>query len=591
VRVLLVEDDDPVAESLCRGLKRYGFTVDRVRTGREALAAADHDLVLLDLGLPDTDGLDVCRELRSRGPVPIIVISARSDEVDRVVGLELGADDYVSKPFGVREVVARIRAVLRRTGTATADGPPEPAGRLAIDRRTRRVLLDGAELTLAPKEFDLLAIAAFTIPVAFTLTGQLRADTEIAVRREAQTAARLLAAGDAPSRQALARLVDAYERETSGRLEVELAGGRQAGPLPLPVDGDDEAFTRALSGTETRHWGDAPALGAAGLVLAVPARDGQGRVVGAVRASYPSAPVDQRIRQIWLFRAGLAVAVAALLGLLLARRLTRPLRQLTTMAGRLHDGDLTARAPESGPQEVRTLAQTLNNATHTIEVLLRSQRVFVADASHQLRTPLTALRLALDNVADGADDPESVREDAERATAEVVRMTRLVNGLLALARADAETTGAEPVTVEPVIAGRLAVWRAAAGDRDVTLSRAAAAPGVAALTTPGHLEQILDNLLANALDFSPAGAAVTVELHATAGTVTIAVTDAGPGMSAAERERAFDRFWRGPGRRERPGSGLGLAIVKQLVTDDGGTVRLDDAPGGGLAVRVMLRSA
>lgn len=166
--MLLVEDDDPVAESLCRGLKRYGFAVDRVRTGREALAAADHDLVLLDLGLPDTDGLDVCRELRSRGPVPIIVISARSDEVDRVVGLELGADDYVSKPFGVREVVARIRAVLRRTGTATADGPPEPAGRLTIDRRTRRVLLDGAELTLAPKEFDLLALLGEDPGTVFT---------------------------------------------------------------------------------------------------------------------------------------------------------------------------------------------------------------------------------------------------------------------------------------------------------------------------------------------------------------------------------------------------------------------------------------
>lgn len=437
-----------------------------------------------------------------------------------------------------------------------------------------------------------LAIAGFTIPVAFTLTGQMRADTEVAVRREAQTAARLLAARDVPSRQALVRLVDAYERETSGRLEVELAGRRRADPLPFPVSGDDEVFARALSGTESRRWGDAPAIGAAGLVLAVPARDGQGRVVGAARVSYPSAPVDRRIRQIWLFRGALAVAVlvvAALLGLLLARRLTRPLRQLTTMASGLRDGDLTARAPESGPQEVRTLARTLNNATQTIEVLVRSQRMFVADASHQLRTPLTALRLALDNVADGADDPQSVREDAERATAEVVRMTRLVNGLLALARADAETTGAEPVTVGPVIAGRLEVWRAVAEERGVTLNHAPAAPGIAALTTPGHLEQILDNVLANALDFSPAGSTVTVELRPAGGTVTIEVTDAGPGMPPAERERAFDRFWRGPRRRDRPGSGLGLAIVKQLVTDDGGTVRLDDAPGGGLAVRVMLR--
>jgi DNA-binding response OmpR family regulator len=180
VHVLLVEDDDSVAESLRRGLDRYGFTVDWVRTGREALDAPAHDLVLLDLGLPDTDGLDVCRELRSRGPVPIIVISARSDEVDRVVGLEIGADDYVSKPFGVREVVARMRAVLRRTGTLTVDVSLEadqaggqtaatvPTGRFVIDRRARRVLLDGVEVSLAQKEFDLLTLLSEEPGAVFT---------------------------------------------------------------------------------------------------------------------------------------------------------------------------------------------------------------------------------------------------------------------------------------------------------------------------------------------------------------------------------------------------------------------------------------
>ncbi|MEO6088854.1 MAG: response regulator transcription factor [Umezawaea sp.] len=162
VRVLLVEDDEPIAESLRRGLGRYGFEVDWVRTGAEALAAEPAELVLLDLGLPDTDGLDVCRELRARGDVPIIVISARADEVDRVVGLEIGADDYISKPFGVREVVARMRAVLRRT--RVLDPGPVAAGlaggRLVIDRRARRVHLDGAEMSLSPKEFDLLAYLA-----------------------------------------------------------------------------------------------------------------------------------------------------------------------------------------------------------------------------------------------------------------------------------------------------------------------------------------------------------------------------------------------------------------------------------------------
>ncbi|MFF7469028.1 response regulator [Streptomyces sp. NPDC008092] len=159
MRVLLVEDDEPVAESLRRGLKRYGFEVEWVTTGAAALAyAGPCDVVLLDLGLPDTDGLDVCKALRLRGDLPIIVISARSDETDRVVGLELGADDYVSKPFGVREVIARIRAVLRRTQPRPPDAGPDRYGsRLTVDRKAARVRLDGAEVALAPKEYDLLA--------------------------------------------------------------------------------------------------------------------------------------------------------------------------------------------------------------------------------------------------------------------------------------------------------------------------------------------------------------------------------------------------------------------------------------------------
>ncbi len=157
MRVLLVEDDEPVAKSLRRGLARYGYEVEWVATGSEALRAGSVDLVLLDLGLPDTDGLDVCRLLRARSDVPIIVISARSDEADRVAGLELGADDYVSKPFGVREVIARIRAVMRRANPEQGLSETVRYGGVMIDRRAARVFLDGAEVQLARKEYELLA--------------------------------------------------------------------------------------------------------------------------------------------------------------------------------------------------------------------------------------------------------------------------------------------------------------------------------------------------------------------------------------------------------------------------------------------------
>jgi DNA-binding response OmpR family regulator len=160
MRILLVEDEDTIAEPLAAGLRREGFDVERAATGGAALAASTADLVLLDLRLPDMDGLDVCRRLREHSDVPIIVVTARGEEADRVVGLELGADDYVVKPFGLRELIARIRAVTRRTAARGDGREPLRSGGLEVVERARRARLDERDLELTPKEFDLLAALA-----------------------------------------------------------------------------------------------------------------------------------------------------------------------------------------------------------------------------------------------------------------------------------------------------------------------------------------------------------------------------------------------------------------------------------------------
>ena len=160
MHILVVEDEDAIAEPLAEGLRREGFEVTRVANGTDALEAPACDLVLLDLRLPDIDGLDVCRRLRERSRVPIIIVTARGEESDRIVGLELGADDYLVKPYGLRELIARIRAVTRRTAGAGATGEPLRVGGLEVDERARQAFLDGEELELTPKEFDLLAALA-----------------------------------------------------------------------------------------------------------------------------------------------------------------------------------------------------------------------------------------------------------------------------------------------------------------------------------------------------------------------------------------------------------------------------------------------
>ena len=159
-RILFVEDERSISEPFSHALEREGFETVVAQTASEALQLAeriDPDLVLLDLMLPDGDGRDVCRELRRRSDRPIIMLTARGTETDRIVGLELGADDYVVKPFSGPEVIARIRAVLRRTGSVEDRERLVRVGELELDVASRRVALDGSELELSRKEFDLLA--------------------------------------------------------------------------------------------------------------------------------------------------------------------------------------------------------------------------------------------------------------------------------------------------------------------------------------------------------------------------------------------------------------------------------------------------
>jgi two-component system, OmpR family, response regulator RegX3 len=161
-KLLLVEDEKSIAEGLAITLEAEGFQVAWVKDGLDAIPAWERvrpDLVVLDLMLPGMSGTEICRTLRSRSDVPIIMLTAREAEVDRVVGLELGADDYVTKPFSTRELVARIKAILRRAPLVDASGeelPVESAG-VRLDRARHEVRVDGQAVELPPKEFELLA--------------------------------------------------------------------------------------------------------------------------------------------------------------------------------------------------------------------------------------------------------------------------------------------------------------------------------------------------------------------------------------------------------------------------------------------------
>ena len=162
-RILIVEDETSLAETIRYNLEREGFTVTAAHDGRRALERFDLDrpaLVILDLMLPEMSGLDVCRTIRSRSQVPIIIVTAKDAEADKVAGLELGADDYVTKPFSMRELVSRVRANLRRAGELAESANAEElleGGTVRLDLARHEAVVDGQEVTLPPKEFELLA--------------------------------------------------------------------------------------------------------------------------------------------------------------------------------------------------------------------------------------------------------------------------------------------------------------------------------------------------------------------------------------------------------------------------------------------------
>ncbi|WNG30252.1 response regulator transcription factor [Cystobacter fuscus] len=164
IQVLLVEDDDRLARLTSRYLQEHGLLVTVASTGPEGLTEANrhaYDVILLDVMLPGRDGIEVCRELRTRSDIPIIMVTARGEEVDRVIGLETGADDYLAKPYSPRELLARIRAQVRRArGRAGPSSQPIQAGKLSLDPRSLRATLDGKVLPLTTYEFALLRVLA-----------------------------------------------------------------------------------------------------------------------------------------------------------------------------------------------------------------------------------------------------------------------------------------------------------------------------------------------------------------------------------------------------------------------------------------------
>ncbi|WP_327348384.1 HAMP domain-containing sensor histidine kinase [Streptomyces europaeiscabiei] len=422
------------------------------------------------------------------------------------------------------------------------------------------------------------------VPLAASLTARER----IAYRDSQRAATRVIAAAaeehlsDNKPPTVMRQELDAAGRAGDCAAVYDTSGRVVASTSCTAAQGEEaeELAEDVLAGHEPE-----PPENEGWLVAAEPAGEVR-QPAGAVVLARSAGPLDARIAAIWGWSAAIGVAglaASALLSVRLARWVSRPLSTLDASARRLGEGVLDERADVGpGPPEVRRLAATFNTMAARTEALVHGHRAVIADVSHQLRTPLTALRLRLDVLAAGAEGDTAAELGA--AQEEIARLSRLVDGLLAVARAEQTTPRPTAVVVDEVVAERVAAWSPVAEERDIRLTAVFEESALTVALGAGHLEQILDNLIANAVDAVPEGGSITLDRGTVRDAVRVFVRDDGPGMTEEAKVVAFRRF----GNPKARGAGLGLAIVHRLVTVNGGTARLEDTPGGGLTVVLDL---
>jgi signal transduction histidine kinase len=317
-----------------------------------------------------------------------------------------------------------------------------------------------------------------------------------------------------------------------------------------------------------------------------------GQPLGAAVTISSTEQLNSAVMNRWLllgFGGLLALLFSPLAALPLGRWILRPVRDLDALVHEVADGKLDAQiqVASGGPVELQRLAHSFQAMIDTVRTSLEQQKAFVADASHQLRNPLTALRLRVENL-EPLLSPEG-RDELALAVEEADRLSYILDNLLQLARAEQSEQAIDTVDVGRIVDSRVEAWRAATESKNIILQRSGT-EHVKAQALPGALDRALDALLDNALKFAPEGSSIDVCVVTYASQVDVHVVDEGPGLTTMERERATQRFWRDKHQQNKEGSGLGLTIAEALIAASGGKLDLLENEPTGLDVRIRLTS-
>lgn len=616
--ICIVDDDEEIRSLLSDYLRRNGFSTCTAGNAAEFLEMQRRvpcSLIVMDIMLPGMNGLELFRTLRAESTVPVIFLTALGDITDRIVGLELGADDYLSKPFEPRELLARIRTVLRRTeGGARRDQPETTPLQFAgwlLDRSARHLVApDGVVVSLSGTEYRLLEI--------FLQNPQrVLSRDELLERTQGRNAVPYDRSIDVQISRLRTRLRDngrepqlihsepfEYKRSLLERLErldvVHLSLGDA--PNPARQAQDERALylrdrlRKNLNSIETDldtremltevqrvHVADSmnptlrrhvPWTHVYESRVSVRLDDGKWLCVVISSDAYDFSPSQASLAML-LLEAGLLI----LLILVVVHRMVRPLRVLSGKAESFGRNLYTAPLPEDGPTEVREAARAFNKMQERIRAGVGQHERILAAVAHDLRTPLTRIRLRVE----GMDPASPLR-------AKLLGDIDILGGIMAnsaeLTRGSARDEAAVRMDMNALL-DSLVSDRQDMG-QDVMLEGHCRQPWT---VRPNSLRRCLSNLLDNALRYS---ARVRIRLLEKADVLQIDVLDDGPGIPPEMLEQVFEPFFRLDEARSphTGGSGLGLSIARSMACRNGGELSLHNRPEGGLCARLCLyRSA
>src|SRR6266508_4546944 len=611
--VLVVDDEPTVREVVSRYLELGGYRVAVAGDGQEALrlalsTQAPPDLVVLDLMLPGMDGLEVCRRLRASAPIPIVMLTARGHEADRIVGLELGADDYVVKPFSPRELVARIRSVLRRArGDPAAQqgrvhaGDVRGRGRRAPGRPDRA----GVRAAAVPGPPPAPGVHARSAPAAgvgvHLARGHLdRHRAHPAPAREGRGQP-LRPAADPDGLRGRLPLRAAGAERVTGRWRASLVAaaifaGGLAGSVAVALAVDIPAHDLVLllglttigavavvlvglvvqGGLRRRGAGVARHVGLTAVVTA-------GAALAAIQAASSAMLVSTHDLLVVLVSLPVAIGAGIAYGIASSRAMVTDLEALAARAAALEAGAGASSPAEQarpsvagrrsgGTAEVATVAEALEAAEARLaaarereRAMDASRRDLIAWISHDLRTPPASLPPLPEAHADGVAIDEATRgRYLAGLLAHIDRLTGLVDALLELSQVEAGALAfeREPVSLPELVAEVLEGFEPEAAAGGVRLQTAAGNGGALVLAGRDQLNRVLANLVHNGIRHTRPGGRllVTIGQRADGGAVTLRVRDGCGGIAEPDLARVFDRLWRGDPARSSRGAGLGLAI-------------------------------